>query len=88
MKCGAEITASMRYLRRRRRTGLQGCVTCVKNDRASRALAPQQAVVKTTLTRQGIHARVARGWTWDEARELPRGQTPPRLRERYWLIDR
>jgi len=76
-RCEREMVMSIGSLRRRN----GGCATCLRADRFRGSLAGEAALLRTTLTRQGIHARVMRGWTPQEAGTLPRGQTPDRLLE-------
>lgn len=74
--CGDSRTLTAGALR----TRPEQCPKCYQADLTARSLATGPATIATGLSRQGIHQRVARGWTWEEAQTLPKGATPERLR--------
>jgi len=74
--CGDVRTLVLGSLRKRPAK----CPKCYQADLTARSLATAPATAATGLSRQGIHQRVARGWTRQEAQTLPKGATPERLR--------
>jgi len=76
-KCNRKSVACLAYVRSKR--GNKKCRRCD-------IVANPLVIAETGVSRQGIHARIANGWTREEAATTPKGQMPPRLQTmRSWM---
>lgn len=70
-KCGTKVVRSIAYVRNKRDSDPR-CGNC-------QTVATSRAIIATGISRQAIHARIAAGWTREEATSVPKGQLPPRI---------